>query len=49
MGKGIVACLTPSGARTWATTTDADLMKALTSDDLVGRAAAISGGTITVD
>jgi acetyl-CoA C-acetyltransferase len=49
MGNGIIACLTPSGARTWATTTDADLMKALTSDDLVGRPATISGGTITVD
>jgi acetyl-CoA C-acetyltransferase len=49
MGNAIVPCLTDDGRRTWATSTDADLMKAMTSDDLVGRAAHVSGGTVTVD
>ena len=49
MTNAIVACLTPDDRRTWATSTDADVMKAMTSDDLIGRAATITGGTLTVD
>jgi acetyl-CoA C-acetyltransferase len=49
MTNAIVPCLTPEGRRTWAVSTDADLMKAMTSDDLVGRAATIKGGVLTVD
>lgn len=49
MANAIVACLTDDGRRTWATSTDADLMKAMTTDDLVGRAAHVSDGTITTD
>jgi acetyl-CoA C-acetyltransferase len=46
MNNAIAACLTPDGARTWATSTDADVMKAMTSDELVGRAASIAGGLL---
>ncbi|MEA3019396.1 MAG: acetyl-CoA C-acetyltransferase [Actinomycetota bacterium] len=46
MGNAIVACLTPDGRRTWATSTDGEVMKAMTSDDLVGRAATLHGGTL---
>jgi acetyl-CoA C-acetyltransferase len=49
MTNAIVACLTPDGARTWATSTDADVMKAMTSDDLVGRAAGIEDGVLRVE
>jgi len=49
MQNAIVPCLTPDGSRTWAASTDPDLMKAMTSDDLVGRAATISGGTLQLD
>ena len=33
----IVACLTPDGDRTWINSSDADVMKALTTEDLIGR------------
>jgi acetyl-CoA C-acetyltransferase len=46
MSNAIVACLTPAGARTWATTTDADVMKAMTTDDLVGAAADVREGVL---
>jgi acetyl-CoA C-acetyltransferase len=46
MGNAIVACLTPSGGRTWATSTDGDVMKAMTTDDLVGQAAAVQSGAL---
>ena len=49
MGNAIVALLTPEGARTWATSTDADLMKAMTSDDLIGSVAEVRDGVVHVD
>ena len=49
MANAIAACLTPDGRRTWATSTDVDLLKAMTSDDLVGRPASVSGGVVRVD
>jgi acetyl-CoA C-acetyltransferase len=49
MTNAIVACLTPDGRRTWAGSTDADVMKAMTSDDLVGRVAAVRGGVLAID
>jgi acetyl-CoA C-acetyltransferase len=39
---GIVACLAPDGRRAWANTRRPDLMKALTTDDLVGRPAILA-------
>jgi acetyl-CoA C-acetyltransferase len=48
MTNAIAACLTTDGRRTWATSTDADLMKAMTSDDLVGTGGVVRGGTLTV-
>ncbi|HEX4906391.1 MAG TPA: acetyl-CoA acetyltransferase [Acidimicrobiales bacterium] len=48
MSNAIVACLTPEGGRTWATSTDADVMKAMTSDDLVGTTADVAGGVLRV-
>lgn len=49
MTNAVVACLTPQGARAWATTTDHDAMKAMTTDDLVGRRAMIAGGIVAVE
>jgi len=49
MGNAIVAALTPDGGRTWAVSTDADLMKAMTTDDLVGRRASVRGGALQLD
>ena len=49
MANGVVACLTTDGRRTWATTTDADLMKAMCSDDLVARTGSVVGGVLSVD
>jgi acetyl-CoA C-acetyltransferase len=49
MGSAVVPCLTPDGGRTWAVTTDPDLMKAMTSDDLVGRAVTLKAGAIQLD
>lgn len=40
-GTGIGACLTPEGARTWATTTDEAAMRALTSEEWCGRPATV--------
>jgi acetyl-CoA C-acetyltransferase len=48
-GNAVVACRTPDGRRAWAATTDQDLMKAMTTDDLVGRAGTVADGTISVD
>ena len=36
--NGIVACLTPEGGRAWGATTDPDVMKAMTVEELCGRA-----------
>ncbi len=45
----VVACLTPGGERTWANSTDPDLMKAMTVDEFVGRPCSLrSGGEIQV-
>jgi len=42
--NAFVACLTGDGARTWATTDDADVMKAMTVEELCGRAARVTSG-----
>lgn len=44
----LVACRTPTGARTWGTTNDADQMKVLVTDEGVGRPATLAGGTLTL-
>ena len=49
MANAIAACLTPDSRRTWATSTDTDVMKAMTSDDLVGRPGSVSDGTLQLD
>jgi len=49
MGNAVAACRTPDGRRTWAATTDQDVMKAMTTDDLVGRAATVADGVVRVD
>ena len=49
MGNAIAACLTPDGSRTWATSTDTDVMKAMTSDDLVGRSGVVSDGVLDLE
>ena len=46
---GIVSLLTPAGARTWANTRDAGLMKALTNEEINGRKATVTAGIVTVD
>ncbi|HYD08590.1 MAG TPA: acetyl-CoA acetyltransferase [Acidimicrobiales bacterium] len=48
MSNAVVACRTPDGRRAWAGSTDQDVMKAMTSDDLVGRAAAMRDGTLQI-
>lgn len=39
---GHFACRTPDGARVWASTTDPDLMSAMTEEEFCGRAATLS-------
>jgi len=47
---GYAAVRMPDGRRGWGTTTDPDLMKAMTTDEFVGRVASIvPDGTLTVD
>ena len=41
---GILACLLPDGRRTWANTTDADLLKSMTVDEWCGRPAQLGPG-----
>src|SRR5207248_4397580 len=41
---GLVACLLPDGRRTWATTNEPGLMKAMTLEEFVGRTAALKEG-----
>ena len=48
MSNAIVACRTPAGARAWASSTDTDLMKAFTSDDLVAAKGTIHDGVVTI-
>ena len=45
---GHVSCLTPSGSRTWVNTEDADLVRAMVSEEFCGRSARLSGGELTV-
>jgi acetyl-CoA C-acetyltransferase len=45
---GIIGGLLADGRRTWANSTDAELLKALTNDDLVGRTGDVAGGQLTV-
>lgn len=40
-----LACRTPDGRRTWATTTDAPAMRTMTEEEVVGRRAVLAGGT----
>jgi acetyl-CoA C-acetyltransferase len=44
--RGLAACLTPGGQRTWATTEDADVMDLMTAEEFCGRAVAMSQGTL---
>ena len=47
---GYAAVRMPDGRRGWGTTTDPDLMKAMTTEEFVGRAASIvPDGTLSVD
>ncbi len=48
LGTGVVAALCPDGRRSWATTTDTDLMARLETDDLVGTAATVSHGVVAL-
>lgn len=45
---GHVSCLTPSGPRTWVNTEDADLVRAMVSEEFCGRSARLRGGELTV-
>ena len=48
--RALVACLTPDGARTWGTCSDAATMKAMVVDEFVGRAATMQAdGALDVD
>ena len=46
--QAIAACLLPDGRRTWATSTDADLMAAFVAEEACGRAGRVAGGTLEV-
>ena len=45
---GHVSCLTPAGSRTWVNTEDADLVRAMVSEEFCGRSARLHGGELTV-
>jgi hypothetical protein len=45
---GILAGLTPGGARAWANTHDPDLLAALVTDDLVGHPAHFHAATASL-
>jgi hypothetical protein len=46
---GIVACLTPDGARMWVNSNEPGLLKAMTLEEFVGRKATVNpGGEIEV-
>lgn len=47
-GTGFVACLLDDGRRAWGATRDADEMKALEENDLIGTRALLSGGTVVL-
>ena len=47
---GYAALRMADGRRSWGVTTDADLMKAMTTEEFIGRTASIvPDGTLTVD
>jgi len=45
---GHVSCLTPGGSRTWVNTEDADLVRAMVSEEFCGRPARLRNGEMTV-
>ncbi len=45
--NGIAAALLPDGRRTWGTTQDPDVLKAMTVEEFIGRPAHIDDGTLT--
>jgi len=45
--NGIAAVLLPDGKRTWGTTQDPDVLKAMTVEEFIGRAAEIDSGALT--
>ncbi|MCY4013404.1 MAG: acetyl-CoA acetyltransferase [Gammaproteobacteria bacterium] len=45
---GHVSCLTPGGSRTWVNTEDADLVRAMVSEEFCGRSARLRGGELIV-
>jgi acetyl-CoA C-acetyltransferase len=48
--KGLAALRMPDGRRAWGVTTDADTMRAMTTDEFIGRkVSVVPDGTITVD
>ncbi len=47
--QALVALLTPDGARTWATSDDAELMATMVGEECCGRAATVTGGTLQLD
>lgn len=46
--QAIAACLLPDGRRTWATSTDTDLMALFVAEEGCGRPARVSAGTLTL-
>jgi acetyl-CoA C-acetyltransferase len=42
--QAFLAVRTPDGARAWATSTDADLMQALETEELLGRSVSVTQG-----
>lgn len=40
------ACLTPDGARTWATSTDAEVMEAMVTEEVCGRPGTVADATL---
>ena len=46
--NGMACFLTPDGRRAWSSTTDADLLAAMVTEDLVGRAATLKDKTFTI-
>lgn len=45
---GHAACLLPDGRRTWANTSDQDVMQAMTEEEFCGRTAQVKEGALTV-
>jgi hypothetical protein len=48
--SALVACLLPDDRRMWATSTNADLLHAMTTEEFCGRPAKVTaGGSLHVD